>query len=125
MVVCMIPFLLDTLTCVFIVGGLALLWWNLRSSRLASIHTDDPERTIIPTSSGPSAVAYGVIPDPEACRAYAKECLERADRSTNEMDREHWLRSGIEWIELSKTTAIRPHGDGAALTGRMRSADDL
>lgn len=103
----MIPFLLDTLTFVFIVGGLALFWLNLRGSRFANIRIRLRKHSIAPTSAGSAAVALCEIPDPDTCRAHAKACLERADRATKRTDRETWLRTGIEWIKLSQVKTQR------------------
>lgn len=118
----MIPALLDTLTFVFIVGGLALLWLNLRSSRFASIRISHSENSVAPTSSGSARVTLSEIPDPETCRAHAEGCLEQAHRSTNEIDKETWLRSGARWFELSQATAQRRSGAGPALARNSDAA---
>jgi hypothetical protein len=115
---CMVPLLLDALTFIFLVGGLALLWVNLRNSRRRNISVtvtqkkgNEPEHGVTPLNVDTATAT--VTPNEEylagtsqlcsaTCRAQAGECLRQAERSTNQSNRETWLLMAAEWIKLGE-----------------------
>ena len=109
----MIPLLLDGLTIIFIVGGLVLLWVNLRGSRLRGARMVQPEHTAAHVDVAPAADMPDQEPGAEACRAQAEECLEQAERSMSQANKQAWLQMGVEWIKLSQV--IERRSDGASL----------
>lgn len=108
----MIPLLLNALTILFIFAGLTLLWLNLRSWRRRTAR-------VAPTRQAGHAVAPINVTlneeylagrshaDIAASCAQAEECLDQADRSTSQTDREAWLRMAAEWIKLAEDAERR------------------
>lgn len=112
----MIPPLLDTLTIIFVVGGLALLWVNWRSLRQRT-RVVPPERGAARVNSDAAAVTFNEerptgTPDADiaTCSARAEECLEQAERSTSQTDREAWLPMAQKWIKLGEEAKRRGSG---------------
>jgi|SRR5579863_7781475 len=117
----MIPFLLDALTFIFIVGGLALLWVNLRNSCRRKIRQkkgNEPDHSVTPLNIG----AATMTPNEEylaatsqfcsaTCSAQAGECLRQAESSTNQSNRETWLLMAAEWIKLGEKAKQASSGD--------------
>ena len=96
------PVLLDALTIIFIVGGLGLLWMNLRGLRARSSAPAPTDHNVAPVHINKDQSAGTAELDIAASRSLAEQCLDEADRSTNRSDREAWLRMGVEWIRLAE-----------------------
>jgi hypothetical protein len=104
------PILLDALTIIFIVGGLVLLWQNLRGWRRRTVPVAPPKQADYtgerkpraPTEMERTSAPERLVSDAEIARAraQAEECLEQAERSTSEADKETWLAMAGKWIKL-------------------------
>jgi hypothetical protein len=99
----MIPPLLDALTIIFIVAGVALLWVNLRDVRRRNVRTALPNQEEYVGGMSDAEIARS--------RAQAEECLMQAESSTSEKDRETWLRMAARWIELIEDAEQRRSGE--------------
>lgn len=111
----MTPFLLDTLTIIFIVGSLALLWVNLRGLFRRTARRVPLERGAVPVNGDAAAVTFNEVAEASdaeiaACSARAGECLEQAEQSTSETDREAWLLMAQKWIKLGEQAKRRGNG---------------
>jgi hypothetical protein len=95
----MIPALLDALTIFFIVAGLALLWLNLRAWRRRNLPIGSKVKPIAPPVREEHLAAMSDA-DLATSRARAEECLELAEQSTTQTDREIWLQMAEKWIKL-------------------------
>jgi hypothetical protein len=98
----MIAILLDVSTIIFIVGGLMLLWLNLRVWRPRTGSETLPEQTTTPEV------------DIAGSRAQAEECLKQAEQALSQTDRETWLQMAAQWIKLAedaehRTLEVEPH----------------
>jgi hypothetical protein len=104
----MIPVLLDVLTIIFIVGSLALLWVNLRVWRTRSFAPAPPVHGVAhPHINNKDQSAGTTEVDMAASRAAAIQCLDEADRSTSETDRQAWLGMAAGWIKLAEDAERR------------------
>jgi hypothetical protein len=45
--------------------------------------------------------------DADRFRAQAKECVEEAERSISQLDKETWLRVAAEWMRLAQSVDDR------------------
>src|ERR1700733_10380371 len=98
----MIPFLLDALTIFFIVAGLVLLWLNLRAWRRRTVPIALPEHEEYLAEMSDADIAWS--------RAQAEECLEQAESSMSESDKETWMRMAAKWIKLAEDAEQRRSG---------------